>query len=47
MKRAEDYIEEYRNKEKDEIRLRRLAEKEGNFYVPEENKLAIVVRIRG
>eukprot|EP00127_Corallochytrium_limacisporum_P006733 Clim_evm3s235 gene=Clim_evmTU3s235 len=47
FKRAEKYVKEYRNQEKDEIRLRREAKKVGNFYVPAEPKLALVVRIRG
>merc|ERR1712121_626348 len=45
--RAENYVKEYRAKERDEIRLKRMAKKEGNFYVPAEAKLAFVVRIRG
>merc|ERR1712048_379185 len=45
--RAENYVKEYRLKERDEIRLKRLAKKSGNFYVPAEPKLAFVVRIRG
>merc|ERR1712059_1102 len=47
FKRAEQYVKEYRLKEKDEVRIRRLAKKHGNFFVPEEGKLAFVVRIRG
>jgi len=47
FKRAEKYVLEYRRKEKDEIRLRRLAKKNGNFYVPAEPKVAFVIRIRG
>merc|ERR1712121_335048 len=45
--RAENYVKEYRAKERDEIRLKRMAKKEGNFYVPAEHKLAFVIRIRG
>merc|ERR1712142_928429 len=45
--RAENYVKEYRLKERDEIRLKRLAKKSGNFYVPAEPKLAFVIRIRG
>lgn len=45
--RAEKYVREYRAKEADEIRLKRMAKKEGNFYVPAEPKVALVVRIRG
>merc|ERR1719369_765228 len=46
-KRAENYVKEYRSKERDEIRLRRMAKRSGNFYVPAEAKLAFVIRIRG
>merc|ERR1711887_511763 len=46
-KRAEKYVKEYRAKERDEIRLRRMAKRDGNFYVPAEAKLAFVIRIRG
>merc|ERR1712018_346974 len=47
FKRAEQYIKEYRLKERDGIRLNREAKKEGNYYVPAEPKLALVIRIRG
>ncbi|KAK2704961.1 large ribosomal subunit protein uL30-like [Artemia franciscana] len=47
FKRAEKFAKEYRDKERDEIRLNREAKKEGNFYVPAESKLAFVIRIRG
>lgn len=47
FKRAEKYVKEYRIKERDEIRLHREARKHGNFYVPEQPKLALVMRIRG
>merc|ERR1712179_862588 len=47
FKRAEQYVKEYRAKERDEIRLRRMAKRDGNFYVPAEAKLAFVIRIRG
>jgi len=46
-KRAAKYTKEYRAKERDEIRLRRMAKRDGNFYVPAEAKLAFVIRIRG
>jgi len=46
-KKAEKYAKEYRAKERDEVRLRRMAKRDGNFYVPAEAKLAFVVRIRG
>jgi len=47
FKKAEKYAKEYRAKERDEIRLRRMAKRDGNFYVPAEAKLAFVIRIRG
>merc|ERR1711962_726031 len=40
FKRAMSYA-----KERDEIRLRRMAKRDGNFYVPAEAKLAFVIRI--
>jgi hypothetical protein len=47
FKRAEQYVKEYRQRERDEIRLRREAKKNGNYYIPDEPRLALVVRIRG
>jgi len=47
FKRAEQYVKEYRQKERDEIRLARQAKNQGNYYVPAEPKLAFVMRIRG
>ncbi|KAK9887118.1 hypothetical protein WA026_020566 [Henosepilachna vigintioctopunctata] len=47
FKRAEQYVKEYRLKERDEVRLIRQAKNRGNFYVPGEAKLAFVIRIRG
>lgn len=47
FKRAEQYVREYRQKERDEIRLVRQAKNRGNYYIPGEAKLAFVVRIRG
>merc|ERR1712049_96980 len=47
FKRAEKYVKEYRDRERDELRLTREAKKTGNFYVPSEPKLAFVMRIRG
>ncbi|WIA16626.1 hypothetical protein OEZ86_008096 [Tetradesmus obliquus] len=47
FKRAEQYVNEYRQQEKDTIRLRREAKANGGFYVEPEAKLAFVVRIRG
>ncbi|KKK14894.1 60S ribosomal protein [Aspergillus ochraceoroseus] len=47
FKRAESYVKEYRDAEREKIRLARVARQEGNFYVPEEPKLVFVVRIKG
>merc|ERR1712189_151012 len=47
FKKAQQYAKEYRAKERDEIRLRRMAKRDGNFYVPAEAKLAFVIPIRG
>ncbi|BFZ20977.1 hypothetical protein BsWGS_24016 [Bradybaena similaris] len=47
FKRAEKYAKEYKAKERNEIRLNRIAKKSGNFYVPAEPRLAFVLRIRG
>merc|ERR1712142_606010 len=41
FKKAEKYAKEYRDKEREEIRLRREARKEGNFYVPSKVKKAL------
>merc|ERR1711915_1042110 len=47
FRRAENYAKEYRDIERDDIRLKRDAKKEGAVIVPAEAKLAFVVRIRG
>ncbi|CAI8020314.1 60S ribosomal protein L7-3 [Geodia barretti] len=47
FKRAEHYVKEYRQRELDEIRMKREARKRGNFYVPDEAKVVFVIRIRG
>ncbi|RWS10781.1 ribosomal protein-like protein, partial [Dinothrombium tinctorium] len=47
FKRAEKYVKEYRQKEREVVRLKRQAKTHGNFYVPPEPKLAFVIRIRG
>merc|ERR1712088_1285041 len=47
FKRAEKYAKEYRQVERENVRLVREAKKEGNFYVPSEDKFAFVMRIRG
>jgi len=45
--RAEKYVKEYRDAEREKIRLSREAKKNDAFYVPEEPKLVFVVRIKG
>merc|ERR1712232_966299 len=47
FKRAEAYVKEYRDQEKDLVRLRREAKAAGGFYVEPEAKLLFVIRIRG
>lgn len=40
-------MKEYRDAEREKIRLGRVAKQEGNFYVAAEDKLVFVVRIKG
>jgi len=47
LKRAEQYVKEYRTQERSLIRFRRQAKAAGNFFVEPEPKLAVVIRIRG
>lgn len=47
FKRAEAYVKEYREAEREKIRLTRLSKKEGTYYVPAEPKLVFVIRIKG
>ncbi|KAF2236834.1 60S ribosomal protein L7 [Viridothelium virens] len=47
FKRAESYVKEYRDAEREKVRLQRLAKKNGEFYVPAEPKLVFVIRIKG
>ncbi|KAG9206949.1 hypothetical protein B5807_00531 [Epicoccum nigrum] len=47
FQRAEKYVKEYRDADREKIRLKREAKKQNELYVPEENKLAFVVRIKG
>merc|ERR1739844_689041 len=47
FKRAEKYSKEYNAMDKDEIRYKRIAKSQDNFYVPSQAKLAFVIRIRG
>ncbi|KIZ06280.1 60S ribosomal protein L7-3 [Monoraphidium neglectum] len=47
FKKAAAYVEEFRQQEKDLIRLKREAKAAKGFYVEPEAKLAFVIRIRG
>jgi hypothetical protein len=47
FKRAEKYVKEYRDQEREKIRLVRLAKQDGSYYIPAEEKLVFVVRIKG
>jgi len=47
FKRAEKYVNEYKKAEAEQIRLKREAKTNGNFYVEPQAKVALVVRIRG
>jgi len=45
--RAEKYVKEYRDSERERVRMAREAKKSDSLYVPAEPKLAFVVRIKG
>lgn len=47
FQRAEKYVKEYRDAEREQIRLKRDARANGEVYVPGEEKLAFVIRIKG
>jgi len=47
FKRAEKYVKEYRQQEKDLIRHKRQAKNHNNFFIEPEAKVAFVIRIRG
>ncbi|RYO82186.1 hypothetical protein DL766_004579 [Monosporascus sp. MC13-8B] len=47
FKRAEKYVKEYRDAEREKVRLHRLAKQEGNFHVDAEHRLLFVIRIKG
>merc|ERR1711939_467242 len=47
FKRAEQYVNEYKKKEREEIRLRRVAKASGDFYVPAQPKVYFVIRLKG
>jgi large subunit ribosomal protein L7e len=40
-------VKEYRDAEREKIRLQRLAKQDGSFHIPAEEKLVFVVRIKG
>ena len=47
FKRAEKYVKEYRDAEREKIRLARVAKQNDSAYIPAEAKLIFVVRIKG
>ncbi|EIW69925.1 hypothetical protein TREMEDRAFT_73661 [Tremella mesenterica DSM 1558] len=47
FKRAGQYIQEYRDAERETIRLKREARKTGDFFVPAQSKILFVVRLKG
>ncbi|TKA28387.1 60S ribosomal protein L7 [Salinomyces thailandicus] len=47
FKRAESYVKEYRDGEREKIRMARVSKQEGSYFVPAEPKLVFVVRIKG
>jgi 60S ribosomal protein uL30 len=47
FKRAEKYAAEYNANDKNEVRYKRIAKANDNYYVPSQAKLAFVIRIRG
>ena len=47
FKRAESYVKEYRDQEREKVRLAREAKQSGSYYVPAEPKVVFVVRIKG
>lgn len=47
FKRAEQYVKEYRTKEREEVRLRRVAKSKGEFHVAAQPKVVFVIRLRG
>lgn len=47
FKRAEKYVKEYRDMEREKIRLSRLSKQEGTYFIPAEERLVFVVRIKG
>jgi len=40
-------VKEYRDAEREKIRLARVAKQDDSFYIPAEEKLVFVIRIKG
>ena len=47
FKRAEKYVKEYREMEREKVRLSRTAKQNGSYYVPAQSRLVFVLRIKG
>ncbi|KAJ4416035.1 60S ribosomal protein L7 [Neurospora sp. IMI 360204] len=47
FKRAETYVKEYRDVEREKVRLHRAAKQDGSFHIPAEAKLIFLIRIKG
>jgi len=47
VKKTANYYKQYEAADKEEVRLAREAKANGNYYVPAEARLALVVRLRG
>merc|ERR1712093_953373 len=47
FKRAESYVKEYRDAEREKVRLARLSKQKGSFFIDEQPKLVFVMRIKG
>jgi len=47
FRRAESYVKSYRRQQRDLVRIKKMAKAQGNFYVPDEPRLAFVIRTRG
>jgi len=47
IKKAREYDHEYKKADTSLVSQKRAAKNQGNFYVPHEPKLAVVIRIRG
>eukprot|EP00835_Amoeboradix_gromovi_P005877 NODE_604_length_6199_cov_0.403115.p3 type:complete len:251 gc:universal NODE_604_length_6199_cov_0.403115:2432-1680(-) len=47
FKRAEQYLMEYQQQEKQVVRERRIAKRDGNYFVEAEPKVVLVIRLKG